>query len=147
MFSSLSKYVASPTHWMAKKTLIHCAKELDQMKIAYGLEEHTETDESGDPFSSSDDSDTDSDSETDDCVFSNQYFTALLNVLLYYELTSETNVSVDELNCLNMFFSFVTFLERPVNVSRQGTSSPPTSSLCTRCPVTTPVIRPLCFEK
>ena len=53
-----------------------------------------------------------------DCVFSNQYFTALLNVLLYYELTSETNVSVDELNCLNMFFSFVTFLERPVNVSR-----------------------------
>ena len=36
------------------------------MKIAYGLEEYTETDESDDPFSSSDDSETDSDSETDE---------------------------------------------------------------------------------
>ena len=27
-----------------ENTLIHCAKELDQMKIAYGLEEHTDTD-------------------------------------------------------------------------------------------------------
>ena len=50
-----------------ENTLIHCAKGLDQMKIAYGLEEHTNTDETeDDPFSSSDDSKTGTNSETND---------------------------------------------------------------------------------